>query len=411
VSTPRLDRRQIKESLRQLRQLERQHSGTPGAERLAALALLKAEPDLTIVQAAKRLGRSRRALQRWLGLYREGGIPELLSPTIRPGRPRRLGTTELAVLREEVENARLQELADVQDWLKERLGLEFSQSGVWYLMRRDLKAIPRGWVTIHDAADREKRESEPESGKGISHRVLAFLNALPITGDVTQWVLSFREALAAFFGDVDRVSINVNTNCNLSNPESYDASSIVTQHVGSNVAPRGRVAISVKREKETRPADRLLRDAEQAGFPVKEFHPPAAFDYHFAGTAYLGTIVLWRKRTESPISEDTLDAMAALEPFVLFALSDIVARHKAEQPVSAAFSEALSRMNNDAELSAQEQKIVILQLMGHSYKEMAELLSVTVDTVKKHFKQIHRKTATRSQSELFAKYFTFRIQV
>ena len=32
--------------------------------------------------------------------------------------------------------------------------------------------------------------------------------------------------------------------------------------------------------------------------------------------------------------------------------------------------------------------------------------SVTVDTVKKHFKQIHKKTGTRGQAELFAKYFT-----
>jgi DNA-binding CsgD family transcriptional regulator len=37
---------------------------------------------------------------------------------------------------------------------------------------------------------------------------------------------------------------------------------------------------------------------------------------------------------------------------------------------------------------------------------MADVMSVTVDTVKKHFKAIHRKTGTRGQAELFAKYFT-----
>jgi DNA-binding CsgD family transcriptional regulator len=387
--------------------LEHQHAGTPAGERISGLILLKSEPHLTIVQAASRLGKSRRAFQRWLEAYRRGGIAELLNPAIGRGRPRRLGTSELQALRDELGRVRMTDLSEVQQWVRMRFGAEFSTSGIWNLLRRDINAVPRGWVTIHEARDRQGTTGNDESGTAISERVISFLNALPTTADVTRWVLSFREALARFLGDVDRVSINVNTNCNLADPDSFEISQVVTQHVPTSDGVRSRISVSVSRNE--RPSDRLLRDAERAGVPIEEFHEPNCFDYYFGGRAYIGTVILWRRREESPISESTTIALTSLEPFILFALSDIVARNKAEQPVSAAFTNALERMNVDADLSPQEQRIVILQLMGHSYKEMADVLSVTVDTVKKHFKQIHRKTNTRSQSELFAKYFTFRL--
>lgn len=368
--------------------------------------MLKSEPELTFKELALRLGRSRRAVQRWIEAYRRGGIPEMLSPTVRRGRPRRLGAEVIQALRGELDGAGLERLSDVRAYLSRRFGLDLSHSGAWYVLRRDLSATPRGWVTIHDEADRP-HHGDRLGAPGVGRSIIEFLNALPTTSIVTDWIVAFRAALATFLGDVDRVSINVDINVDLEDPDETRAGQIVTQHVETTA--RSRMAITVARGRNERPSDRLLADAARAGFPAHSYHPPVAFDYYHGDSVYIGSIILWRNLMESPVSGATLALMAELEPFILFALSDIVARNKASRPIDTAFSDALRRMNADAELSAQEQRIVILQLMGHSYKEMADMLSVTVDTVKKHFKQIHRKTDTRSQSELFAKYFTFRI--
>jgi transposase len=405
VSLSRFDRSQIKETARQLRQLERQYADSSGSERIAALLLLKTDPSLTLIEAAARLGRSRRAVQRWLEAYRRGGIGEMLSPAVRRGRPRRLDADAVHALRQELKNARLGRITDVQEYLQRQFGLDLSASGVWYMMRRDLSAVPRGWMTVHDESDREHFDRSGD-GRGISRRVIDFLNALPTTDDTRQWIIDFREALATFLGDVDRISINVDLTFDR---EEATSGQIVTQHVQSSTTARSRMAITVARDHAETPSQRLLSEVRAGGFPVSSFHPPSTFDYYVGAGVYIGSVILWRNCTESPISDATLAVMRELERFILFALSDIIARNKAARPVDTAFSDALRRMNADADLSAQEQRIVILQLMGHSYKEMADLLSVTVDTVKKHFTQIHRKTGTRSQSELFAKYFTFRL--
>jgi DNA-binding CsgD family transcriptional regulator len=47
--------------------------------------------------------------------------------------------------------------------------------------------------------------------------------------------------------------------------------------------------------------------------------------------------------------------------------------------------------------------------MGYSYDEMARLLAISTKTVKKHVNTIHRKTGTRRQRELFARYLSPRI--
>src|ERR1041384_1234385 len=55
----------------------------------------------------------------------------------------------------------------------------------------------------------------------IPEHILRFLNSLPVTGDPVQWISTFREELRLLLGDVDRVGINININCDLQNPEGY----------------------------------------------------------------------------------------------------------------------------------------------------------------------------------------------
>lgn len=238
----------------------------------------------------------------------------------------------------------------------------------------------------------------------IPDRILGFLNALPVSGDAVEWILSFRDEFCTLLGDVDRVTVNVNLGCDLQHPENYKPGLTVTKY---NTEPDTDSGVFVASHAQNgAPSERLLEDARRQGYPVDLYHPPHSFDYYFGGKAYLGTIFLWRELEREPISADTLKTVAALEPFIVFALSDLIARRQHSEPDVRVFTDALRGLTATSGLSNQELRVVILQLFGHSYKEMADMLGISVDGVKHHLKMIHRKTGARSYTELFAKYFT-----
>ncbi|MDB5036460.1 MAG: putative transposase [Chlorobi bacterium] len=398
------------ESLRSLRELEAEYEGTRQEPRVAMLRMLKEKPARTIADVGQSLGHSERSLQRWWGIYQKKGITALLDIGRAGGkRPRRLDENKLQSLRQKVQSDGFRELKEVREWLSQQHGIDYSPSGISYLMRKTLKAQPSGWMMFDDDPETKRdRGGRPGQAAGVPKHIVRFLNAMPTSSDGRTWGNAFREALREVLGDVDRISINVNVECNLVNPEGYQAGTIITQHVSQSRTTDGTVTITPE-QRENPHFERVLDGMRSQGFPFKLFHPPCAFDYYYKGHAYLGTLILWREVGVSPISAETLETMAELEPFLNFALSDLVARYQSEKPIDRVFYEALGDMFADAGLSPQEQRIVTLQMMGHSYKEMADMLSIAVDTIKKHFKQIHRKTGTRGQAELFGKYFSSRL--
>jgi DNA-binding CsgD family transcriptional regulator len=237
-------------------------------------------------------------------------------------------------------------------------------------------------------------------------RFVGLLNALPVTGNAVIWITTFREALTRFLGDVDRVVINVNTECDLESPHDSVSVPIVTQHIEAGAGAG--VAVSIKKPADN-PSERLLADFRRQGYPLERYRPPHSFDYYMGEHAYLGTIFLWRETANPPISENTVNMMARLEAFVIFALTDLVARSRQRKPLDRAFNDALDLMSRSAELSEQERRVVLLQLFGHSYEQIADRLHLSLDAVRKHVKNIYRKTGTHSYIELFAKYFTPRL--
>ncbi len=398
----------IQESLQDLEHLAEQHRGTPLERRITMLQTLKNEPFRPFSEIGGALGSSERTIQRWWGAYEKGGVEELLRMGQRGGkRPRRIDDEALRVLREKIAREGFSELKEAQQWLQEQFGISYSRSGTWHLMRSAAGAVPRGWMLLD-----EPRNSSPSvspiasnhSQNGLSGDIIRFLNSLSTSNNVLEWGAKFRESLQLLLGDVDRVSVNVNLECPLSKPQTFVSLKAITQVKGEETAS----AIVVSRTETTQSA-RLLETIRQQGWPIEQYHSPYTYDYYYEGKAYLGTIFLWRELRNDPTSDKTIETITILEPFLIFVLSDLVARHQAEKPIDRVFYAALSQLVKEASLSPQEERIMIMQLMGHAYKEMADILNISIDTVKKHFKQIHRKTGTRGQAELFAKYFTSRL--
>src|SRR5690606_36340395 len=172
----------------------------------------------------------------------------------------------------------------------------------------------------------------------------------------------------------------------------------------------GRDGISVaSREEGEAPSHLLLENLRAQGVPLEDYHPPVTCDYYYKNVEWLGAVFLWRDRVKTPISQRTRDMLAILEPFVIYILSDLVARYQYAHPVDRLFHDALDDMTQDAGLTFQERRVVTLRLLGHAYKEIADKLNISEDAIKKHLGSVHRKTGTRSYTELFAKYFTPRL--
>jgi len=132
---------EISESLGTLQELERRYCNRPQELRIKALRLLKEHPEWTLKQVAELLGRSVRTLYRWWRSYREGGLEELLQVKRGGGqRPVKIGEAGLQELQRKLQEDGFADLKEAQKWLEERFGVHYSLSGVWYLVRVELKA-------------------------------------------------------------------------------------------------------------------------------------------------------------------------------------------------------------------------------------------------------------------------------
>jgi len=240
----------------------------------------------------------------------------------------------------------------------------------------------------------------------LSEAMLRFLNSLPSSGHLVDWIRSFRDGLTTLLSDVDQVMVDVNYLCDLDDPDAYRPEKALTQHVGKGGAER--IVIDTTAAAESH-AERVISQARRSGFDPTRFQAPVAFEYAVGKDAYLGTIVLWRDKGRKPISKATTTFVESLRPFMVFVLSNLVARHSHARPIDRAFHEALEAISNQLKLTDREQEVLAAHLFGYPYQAIAEMIHVGIDTVRKHVKSIHRKAGVMTYTELFARYFTPRL--
>ncbi|MCC7438692.1 MAG: helix-turn-helix transcriptional regulator, partial [Armatimonadetes bacterium] len=272
---------------------------------------------------------------------------------------------------------------------------------------RTTLGIRKDWQRTDGHANRVFTGGNPYDSL-VSAKFLEFLNDLPTTPDVVQWITAFRDGLQKLLHDVDRVTVVVDVACNLLDPGKLDKRQSVAQFVQAGDKNPNSLAIT-SRTTEQSPAQRIVDTLASKGFTTKTYHTPACFEYYYHQREYIGVILLWREMGRSPVSRYTIEFLHRQEPFISFLFSDLVARYQLSKPQGSVLNEAMAALNRDAELTEQEQKVVILQLLGHSYQQMADRLLISIETVRKHASTIYRKTNTGSAQELFAKYFTSRL--
>lgn len=344
---PKVVDRIIRESPEVLEHFEQVYRGRPEELRARLLRVLRTQPELTFDEAAEAAGVPRRTAYRWWRVYQERALGGLMNLTI--GRP----------------------------------------SG-----RRK--------------TPESRRNAGPLSGRLSVDLLLELMNGLPMEVGMLEGINGLRECLIDLLPDVDRISISVNTHCDLEDPAGYQPKLHISQRPGPDGRIDEGVEVSNIQGIQT-PAEDILEQMRKGGFPFERYHPPLTVDLWFAGTADLGAIVLWRELEKTPISTESMELLERLRPFLVYVFSNLVIRHHYANPRDRVFYSSLSDMAVRAGLTAQERRIISYRLMGYSYKRIASELGRTEGAVKKQLASVHRKTGTQGHSELFAKYFTPRL--
>ena len=351
----------IRESLDELEQLRQYYQGRPQARRLLFLAFLKENPKQTIVEAARKAGISDRRGRYWWDAYRDNGLQGLL------------------------------------------------ERRVWKVEEKVAENKEGSYALNPSGAGAGEQPSD------ISY--IPFLNALASISSITavdEWIRAFREALLAFLPDVDYAVVTVRSGVNVVRPGEENVYHVFHQ----NVLTDGTVERNAKSSKEYKDMFRqLIEEGRQRGFPFKDYHPPVGFDFYLepgkrgrteneAINVYIGSMLLLRKVTEAEMSQTTIDFVERLRPFLGYVISDFVARNSLDRPGAELFQDAVRRVANDIKLSSREHQVLFLEMQGHSYQEIADILHISLNTVQSHIRSVYKKTGVNKLPELFAKYFT-----
>lgn len=348
----------IRESLEELEHLRRYHKGTPQERRILFLSFLKEDRRRTIPEAARKADISDRRGRRWWDAYREGGLSKLL---------------------------------DLRIWKVQELEpIEYNGQ-------------------FPGAADAEEALKQVDANIDFP----AFLVAIAGLAEMTEpalWARSLGDLLMSFFSEIDYAVVNVKSGVDLTKSsrdfvfhQHVSASGELTQEVGS-----------IRGKKHKFVYEEMIEQGKRRGFAFEHYHfPPAGFDLFVkpsqekGGDAiHIGSFLLLRKKDQSPFSQETLDLIERLRPFLTFLFTDFIFRNKTTKPGADLFTEAVSKVAGDVGLSAREQEVLLLEMLGHSYEEIGDLLSISPKTVQSHVRSVYQKAGVNRLSEFFARYFT-----
>ena len=138
--------------------------------RLHGLWLLRSGWRLRSVAAA--VGVHYRTVQRWVGWYREGGLPKILSHKMGgKGQKPFLTREDESGVAEEVATGRFRTAGEIREWIAEQYGVSYKIGGIYSLMHR-LRCSPKVPRPVHAKADQEQQAAWKKGGSNKPLRKL-----------------------------------------------------------------------------------------------------------------------------------------------------------------------------------------------------------------------------------------------
>jgi transposase len=134
----------ITETETDLKQRLRHAKTASDTERLQLLYLLKSGQAKTVQDAATLLARHHITVQKWLHLYRSGGLEAMLAHTPRTGRRQSIPQWAQEALNKQLhESAGFNSYGEICQWLETQLGITARYKTVHQLVHYRLKAAPK----------------------------------------------------------------------------------------------------------------------------------------------------------------------------------------------------------------------------------------------------------------------------
>lgn len=134
----------IKETTKELKQLLHQQKSGRIKERVQVLYLIKSQQVASALTAATLIGRDYSTVKRWLRIYRETGIKELLKLKHGGGRSLSLSQEVLEALEKRLQQPQgFDGYEAVQLWLKTTYGIELPYSTLHGIVHNRLKSDPK----------------------------------------------------------------------------------------------------------------------------------------------------------------------------------------------------------------------------------------------------------------------------
>jgi len=149
----------IHESADELKALLTREHHAAKRQRLHTLYLLASGQARFRTDLASLLGVNRTTIGRWLELYRQGGLPVLLSTYVPAGRAPALAPSQLAQLQERLAQPDgFASYGEIQQWIASSLGIQMGYHAVHTLVHDKLRARPK-----------VARPSHEKKGRGSDH--------------------------------------------------------------------------------------------------------------------------------------------------------------------------------------------------------------------------------------------------
>lgn len=154
----------IHEPAEELARLEKARRGSPVADRLRMLRLLKGGTYPSRRTLSEVLGYSERQLQRWFDAYRESGLEALFERGSPGGSTERITEEAWQALNQEMKVGRIARLKDAQRFLEEHFSICYTIGGLSDLFQR------------HKV---KRKTGRPRNRKASSEKQAAFKKTVP----------------------------------------------------------------------------------------------------------------------------------------------------------------------------------------------------------------------------------------
>lgn len=343
----------ITETTEEIQQLREHYTGTPTARALHFLILLKEDRRRTIASCAEEAGFSARKGERIWKRYREIG----LRGVVGGGGNRQRGVTR--------------------------------------------------------ALEAQSTLDPPKHG-GLT-RLLYQSAVIDSQLESVEWVKSIRELLYGILPSVSYIVVNIANTAVLDGVPSIGM-------IRETISPTGTNHIVVQESGlyESNAA-RILTDAPLIGVDLGDYRiPPYSVDIYFQNEksrselragSYLGTVIFFASaegfETSDPtgITLDDINMIELLMPYLTQLFANFLMRRASWSTARADVGEFFNDIASEFSLTKAETRMLWFLLFGKQDAEMAEILSVSVSTVRTHVSSILRKTGSRDRRALLSKVF------